>query len=684
MDSPSSPIGEPEEDVSRAFLSMYELFTTSNSSPNPETEYVYEAGTQRGPGAPSGASSTVDAAKQVLVAAAQSMQLGQPDRAGVATLPPAPAQKAGGVETHYGATSTCLIQDGPAAATSATPALQIGISETSCIDVQPQGAVITPVESGAAHTQQISVQPGPEVPPVDMPAAASAVQQAVEEPERAHNTRKRGNSLGGGASGAQYGPYSNAAFITTSTAASHRPPAASKPASLKRKHAAASDKRDGVLSFSELSPPRSPSHSFIESEMKMTDFGADYNLMAAGPGGILEHPGMLGASVASFTAPWASFGLDASTSALASVAVNPFEASAGGLPELGGIGGIQGEDIEDGALVVVHDPEDMVQMMPKKAAARRRAPAKKNADGSSAAPRSKKKAAEEFTFFGGMKVVKKKSDSPKNKIQKVDESGERWGRWTDLEHTQFLSGLHRFGKKWKLISGMIETRSVVQIRSHAQKYFKRKAEGRDIHCSGKLGENGEYQEDDFDDFGEMIVAGRANSADNSNSANNDYDNNNNNNTSTNNNNTHNNNNIIINNSSSSSSNSSSGPGECDGMDTAENGFTDNLSSGDVPACVGTTTASTAPLAMAATMQTATMAMQTATMAMQNATTTTTTMTTAVGEGEGGGSVGFVSNSSAYSSANSSPPPGGASETKHGEIEPESGIDLFEEPLLIFD
>ena len=37
----------------------------------------------------------------------------------------------------------------------------------------------------------------------------------------------------------------------------------------------------------------------------------------------------------------------------------------------------------------------------------------------------------------------------------------------------FLEGLKKYGKRWKLISDYIRTRSVVQIRSHAQKFFKR-------------------------------------------------------------------------------------------------------------------------------------------------------------------------------------------------------------------
>ena len=48
---------------------------------------------------------------------------------------------------------------------------------------------------------------------------------------------------------------------------------------------------------------------------------------------------------------------------------------------------------------------------------------------------------------------------------------ERVGRWTRLEHDLFLAGLRDHGKVWKKIAEMIRTRSVVQIRTHAQKYF---------------------------------------------------------------------------------------------------------------------------------------------------------------------------------------------------------------------
>jgi len=60
--------------------------------------------------------------------------------------------------------------------------------------------------------------------------------------------------------------------------------------------------------------------------------------------------------------------------------------------------------------------------------------------------------------------------------------GENTGRWTKAEHDIFLVGLKQHGKGWKQIAAMIKTRTVVQVRTHAQKYFqkleKARAQGR--------------------------------------------------------------------------------------------------------------------------------------------------------------------------------------------------------------
>lgn len=72
-------------------------------------------------------------------------------------------------------------------------------------------------------------------------------------------------------------------------------------------------------------------------------------------------------------------------------------------------------------------------------------------------------------------------------------SGENTGRWTAEEHNLFLQGLELHGKGWKKIAGLIKSRTVVQIRTHAQKYFqklaKAKQNGEDVSMAGGSGSN---------------------------------------------------------------------------------------------------------------------------------------------------------------------------------------------------
>ncbi|KAL0055709.1 hypothetical protein WJX82_003514 [Trebouxia sp. C0006] len=46
-------------------------------------------------------------------------------------------------------------------------------------------------------------------------------------------------------------------------------------------------------------------------------------------------------------------------------------------------------------------------------------------------------------------------------------------RWSEEEHEKFLEAIDRFGRNWKDIVSFVGTRSVSQVRSHAQKHFIR-------------------------------------------------------------------------------------------------------------------------------------------------------------------------------------------------------------------
>ncbi|KAG5175592.1 hypothetical protein JKP88DRAFT_196747, partial [Tribonema minus] len=61
---------------------------------------------------------------------------------------------------------------------------------------------------------------------------------------------------------------------------------------------------------------------------------------------------------------------------------------------------------------------------------------------------------------------------------------EQTGRWTKGEHDLFLKALGVYGKEWKRVAAMVGTRTVVQTRTHAQKYFQKlqKTSGGEMEC----------------------------------------------------------------------------------------------------------------------------------------------------------------------------------------------------------
>ena len=47
------------------------------------------------------------------------------------------------------------------------------------------------------------------------------------------------------------------------------------------------------------------------------------------------------------------------------------------------------------------------------------------------------------------------------------------GRWSKEENDKFLEGIELFGINWKKVKKLIDTRTIIQVRSHAQKFYYR-------------------------------------------------------------------------------------------------------------------------------------------------------------------------------------------------------------------
>ncbi|KAL2330236.1 hypothetical protein Fmac_017817 [Flemingia macrophylla] len=71
-----------------------------------------------------------------------------------------------------------------------------------------------------------------------------------------------------------------------------------------------------------------------------------------------------------------------------------------------------------------------------------------------------------FHFFDTLDM-----EGPHKKIRKPYTITKSRENWTDQEHDKFLEALHLFDRDWKKIEAFVGSKTVIQIRSHAQKYF---------------------------------------------------------------------------------------------------------------------------------------------------------------------------------------------------------------------
>jgi myb-like DNA-binding domain, SHAQKYF class len=82
------------------------------------------------------------------------------------------------------------------------------------------------------------------------------------------------------------------------------------------------------------------------------------------------------------------------------------------------------------------------------------------------------------------------SSTPKSKVKVTEAGQEHTGRWTREEHEAFLEALQQYGKEWKKVAARVKTRTVVQTRTHAQKYFQKLQKG-------LIGDKGDFEVDNI-------------------------------------------------------------------------------------------------------------------------------------------------------------------------------------------
>ena len=68
-------------------------------------------------------------------------------------------------------------------------------------------------------------------------------------------------------------------------------------------------------------------------------------------------------------------------------------------------------------------------------------------------------------------IQKRKYFKVQNFFEPPDKKNKNDGRWSNEEHNKFLKGLELYGINWKKFRNIIESRTLSQVRSHAQKFY---------------------------------------------------------------------------------------------------------------------------------------------------------------------------------------------------------------------
>ena len=74
-----------------------------------------------------------------------------------------------------------------------------------------------------------------------------------------------------------------------------------------------------------------------------------------------------------------------------------------------------------------------------------------------------------------VKFITKKNFNERNECKKKPSDNLIFneGRWSQEEHEKFLEGIVLYNVNWKKVKTLIETRTPMQVRSHAQKFFNK-------------------------------------------------------------------------------------------------------------------------------------------------------------------------------------------------------------------
>lgn len=57
-------------------------------------------------------------------------------------------------------------------------------------------------------------------------------------------------------------------------------------------------------------------------------------------------------------------------------------------------------------------------------------------------------------------------EGSQGKLQKINS-----GKWKKTEHDRFMRAIEKYGRNWNEVQRIVKTRSIPQVRSHAQKIY---------------------------------------------------------------------------------------------------------------------------------------------------------------------------------------------------------------------